>query len=393
MADETDTPPPRLNEPSERPPLRRSRADRVIAGVCGGIGRRFDIDPVIVRIGWVALTLLGGSGVWLYLIAWVVMAKEGEAESAAVRTLRGRDTGKARRIIAILALVVLVMLFRSPFGWLMGPFGWLDGWGTGNGLFLPLLLVAAGVTLLVWPDRERREPVPSPSVDAPAPPPLPSSPWYPPPASALYRPAGKRQRGFLGPLTLAMLLVITGVTVALDRADIVSVDPAVFLAISLTLIGLVLTLSAFIGRARGLILLGVLLFPVVWWFHTIDLTWWGGIGEQRHTVTSIAQLEPEYRLGIGQLVIDLTGLDLAGTTRELAVGTTIGEVVVVVPERMHVELTADGRIGEVRIDRPGPDLTDDGIDASLQTELGSPSGGTLVLDLDVGVGSARVEVR
>ncbi len=362
----------------------------MIAGVCGGIGRRFDIDPVIVRIGWVALTLLGGSGVWLYLIAWVVMANEGEAESAAVRTLRGRDTGVVHRIIAILALVVLVMLFRSPFGWLMGPFGWFDGWGAGNGLFLPLLLMAAGVTLLVWPEHERRESTPPPSVDTPAPPP---SPPPRPLFSPSYPPAKERRRGFLGPLTLAALLVITGVAMAIDRADLVSVDPVVFLAISLTLIGVVLTLSAFVGRARGLIFLGALLLPVVWWLNTVNLTWWNGIGEQRHTVTSIAQLEPQYRLGIGQLVIDLTGLDLAGATRELAVGTTIGEVVVVVPERMHVELTADGRIGEVRIDRPGPDLTDDGIDASLQTELGSPSGGTLVLDLDVGVGSARVEVQ
>jgi len=183
---------------------------------------------------------------------------------------------------------------------------------------------------------------------------------------------------------------LAGGAVALDRASIVSVDPAVFLAVCLTLIGVVLTLSAFFGRARGLILLGVLLLPFVWWFHAVDLTWWGGVGEQLHTVTTIAALEPEYRLGMGQLTVDLSGLDLQGTRQEVAVGTTIGEVVVRVPRSMHLELTADGRIGEVRLDRPGPDLTDDGFDASVQADINPGQEGTLVLDLDVGIGSAKV---
>jgi phage shock protein C len=53
--------------------LQRSRTDRSLAGVCGGIAEYFGWDPTLVRVAWVVLTLLGGSGILLYLIMWVVM--------------------------------------------------------------------------------------------------------------------------------------------------------------------------------------------------------------------------------------------------------------------------------------------------------------------------------
>ena len=53
--------------------LLRSRNDRRLAGVCGGIGEYFGWDPTLVRVAWILLTLLGGSGILLYLIFWVVM--------------------------------------------------------------------------------------------------------------------------------------------------------------------------------------------------------------------------------------------------------------------------------------------------------------------------------
>ena len=56
--------------------LCRSRTEKMIAGVCGGIARYFDIDPTIIRVIWVAATLLAGSGVLAYLILWVVVPLE-----------------------------------------------------------------------------------------------------------------------------------------------------------------------------------------------------------------------------------------------------------------------------------------------------------------------------
>jgi phage shock protein C len=53
--------------------LTRSRTDRKIAGVCGGLAEYFDIDPVIPRILWVVLALGAGVGILAYLICWLVI--------------------------------------------------------------------------------------------------------------------------------------------------------------------------------------------------------------------------------------------------------------------------------------------------------------------------------
>jgi phage shock protein C len=68
---------------NERPAtrlLRRSREDRVIAGVCGGLGRYLGVDPVLLRIAFVVLTVTGGAGVLLYVLALVVIPDQQEDE-------------------------------------------------------------------------------------------------------------------------------------------------------------------------------------------------------------------------------------------------------------------------------------------------------------------------
>jgi phage shock protein C len=53
--------------------LYRSRDEKMIAGVCGGIAEYFGIDPTLVRALWVAITLFAGFGIVLYLILWVLV--------------------------------------------------------------------------------------------------------------------------------------------------------------------------------------------------------------------------------------------------------------------------------------------------------------------------------
>ena len=53
--------------------LYRSREDKIVAGVCGGMGEYFNIDPVWIRIIFVLLTILDGLGLLIYIIAWVLM--------------------------------------------------------------------------------------------------------------------------------------------------------------------------------------------------------------------------------------------------------------------------------------------------------------------------------
>jgi phage shock protein C len=62
--------------------LQRSRTDKMVGGVCAGVAEYFGVDPTIVRALWVVVTLLGGAGVILYVILWVVMPQEPPAPLA-----------------------------------------------------------------------------------------------------------------------------------------------------------------------------------------------------------------------------------------------------------------------------------------------------------------------
>jgi phage shock protein C len=59
--------------------LQRSRTEKMIGGVCGGFAEYFSVDPTLVRVIWVAMTLVVGVGILLYLILWLVMPLESPA--------------------------------------------------------------------------------------------------------------------------------------------------------------------------------------------------------------------------------------------------------------------------------------------------------------------------
>ena len=57
--------------------LRRSRTNKMVAGVCGGLGEYLGIDPVVVRLVWTLATLLGfGTGLLIYLVAWIIIPED-----------------------------------------------------------------------------------------------------------------------------------------------------------------------------------------------------------------------------------------------------------------------------------------------------------------------------
>lgn len=59
--------------------LTKSRKNRMICGVCGGIGEYFNIDPTLVRLGFVAFSLIFGSGLLAYIVAAIIIPEEGAA--------------------------------------------------------------------------------------------------------------------------------------------------------------------------------------------------------------------------------------------------------------------------------------------------------------------------
>ena len=76
--------------------LTRSSSDKVLGGVAGGLGRYFDIDPIIFRIGFVVLALAGGAGVLAYLAAWVLVPADPVAGRGARRPQPRRHDRAAR---------------------------------------------------------------------------------------------------------------------------------------------------------------------------------------------------------------------------------------------------------------------------------------------------------
>ena len=65
---------------SEQKRLYRSSDDRMIAGVCAGLAEYMGVDPVLVRLAMVLFTLAGGSGIIIYVIAWIIMPERPEEQ-------------------------------------------------------------------------------------------------------------------------------------------------------------------------------------------------------------------------------------------------------------------------------------------------------------------------
>jgi phage shock protein PspC (stress-responsive transcriptional regulator) len=104
--------------------LERSSSHRVIAGVSGGLGRYFDLNPAFFRVGFVVLTLLGGAGILIYLAALLILPEEGKERSIAEEVLAGRRERPWPLVGLGLAGVALAVLFSrampaAGFGWVL----------------------------------------------------------------------------------------------------------------------------------------------------------------------------------------------------------------------------------------------------------------------------------
>jgi phage shock protein C len=135
--------PPEPSPPAPEPPppaggqrvVRRSRDERVVAGVCGGIGRYLGIDPVLLRIAFVILALANGLGLIAYVIAWVVIPEERPGQPLAPVPETRRETGRLVLGGALVVLGLVLLLDRLVPD--------LDE------LFWPLAVVAVGVAVML----------------------------------------------------------------------------------------------------------------------------------------------------------------------------------------------------------------------------------------------------
>ncbi len=131
------------NEPKAETPrlLRRSRSERVVAGVCGGLGRYLGVDPVLLRIGFVVLAIAGGGGLILYVVSWILIPEQGEADALAAPS--SSRAGSFELLIGgtLLALgVVLLLDLAIPR---FGKYVW------------PIALITMGVVVIIEASRRR----------------------------------------------------------------------------------------------------------------------------------------------------------------------------------------------------------------------------------------------
>jgi phage shock protein C len=140
--------------------LMRSRSDYMIGGVCGGLGKFLGIDPSLVRIFFVLLTLGSGIGVMAYLVLWIVLPREDRLEEGQNGMSREEFANRARQVgqemgevmrrpdtrsirfigIALVLGGVFFLLQNLHISWLR----WLN-----SDILWPVLLVIGGAALLV----------------------------------------------------------------------------------------------------------------------------------------------------------------------------------------------------------------------------------------------------
>jgi len=321
--------------------LTRSREDRVIAGVCGGFARYFNIDPVFTRIAAVALAFVGGAGLLLYLAALLLMPSD---EGGAVVDTSGQGRNRVLVILGVGAL----LLVAWPF--LLGGGIFLAGVG------IPLaLLVGAGV--LVWWLVSGE----GPSGDA--------------------RDVARRALLGVGVIILCGIVCVGGAFAAAAGPD--WLVPAMVITA-----GVAVVAGAFLKPIRWLVppALALALAAGVVSAAGIDLD--GGVGQREYRPTSSVDLRDRYELGIGDLVVDLRDTDLPAGDVPLEVDVGLGQAVVLVPRDVCVATNADIGIGNVRMF----ERDNGGIDVDFQdTPEAAPDVTRLVLDAEIGVGEVRVQ--
>jgi len=319
--------------------LYRSRDERLIGGVCGGLAEYFGIDPLIVRIITVGLVFAGGAGFLAYLAAWLLVPEE-DGESVA-------DGGNGR-LATIAGTVLLVLAIGTVLPFWNGPFG---GWGWGGPLVSLICLGLAG--LAVW--------------------------WV---ASGEH-PAASGTRDILRRAGFGVALLAVCGLLALGGAWATAAGGGVIVAVVVIVAGLWLVAGAFLGGARWLILPALALALPAGVVSAANLDVDGGVGDREYRPAVASEIRGTYKLGVGHLILDLRDTKLPPGDRPIHVEIGAGAVSIAVPRNVCVTSKAHLGAGQVNVFGHGSG----GLDVDWRDARQAPAGTTrLIVDGDVGVG-------
>jgi phage shock protein PspC (stress-responsive transcriptional regulator) len=343
--------------------LRRSRDDRVVAGVAGGLGRHLDIDPLLIRIVLGVTAFFGGAGVLVYAILWLAVPDEDAGESI-WSGWRRVDPRRVTNVGVLLAVVGGGALFIGSVGYFIPGI---------HGFLVVTLLSLVALAVLVRSRRSHDGPPPAPMISAGVDPDpdegatttadetdttalpepgtdpafgagAPTSTVPPPPA---WPPRPRRPRSHLFGMTIASALVACGVVAAYDINNHVALS--VYPGIVLIAAGVGLIVSVWIGRARLLIPVGLLAAIATTVLTIVDQGPFGDIREQPVTAQSVLDT---YHLGAGRLELDLRRLPPAQLAaldgRTIHVDADVGKVLIYAPAGLDTTISAAVDGGDLR---------------------------------------------
>jgi phage shock protein PspC (stress-responsive transcriptional regulator) len=417
---------PRQGEPKR---LVRDTRSAVLGGVAAGLGRYLGLDPILIRLGFIVLALTGGIGIVAYIIAWVIVpADDGSTEPAEEMRRAAESVPTWVQVVAV--LLVALFLFGQ-----LGGFPGSVAWAA--------VLIGAGILLFRDADRA---PVSPPSAggagaagcggaagsggsgaaaaaggaaaggaaaggaaaggaagagragigaagqwgmtssggSGSVPPPPYDAPGTTVSAAPDARP---RPPSILGRLTIAVLLVWTGVAALLDNIGAVDLAPRQYVAMALIIVGGALVIGTWWGHGRALIVLGLALLPVLLLagFPTDAIR--GGVGERVYAPQTITDVAPGYELFAGTMTIDLSALRPTGDALNIRARHGLGELVIIVPP--GVDVVADGWIiaGEATV----LDRVENGVGVEYSHRVTTPNArGEVRLDVRQGLGTLVV---
>ncbi|MDP9495797.1 MAG: cell wall-active antibiotics response protein, partial [Actinomycetota bacterium] len=197
-----------------------------------------------------------------------------------------------------------------------------------------------------------------------------------------------REHSMLGRLTVGFMLLGLGVLALLDNLPDVAVEPEPrhYMALAVTILGIGLLVGAFAGRARWLIVVGVIMVPTMLFSPVFEYEWTSETFERSATPTSFAEVDDVYELELGNLEIDLRELPWNGQIIEISISVDAGNVALRLPEGVGLVGSAEVSVG--RVAAPGRETSGLG-NPALTFNSPGPRG---TVDLDASVDLGNIEI-
>lgn len=401
-------------------------ADRWIGGVSGAVARRLDVDPLVVRVVLVASVFVVGIGLVLYGLAWALLPEESDGR------IHAQELGRGNSDVALLGAAAFVVagLTTNERSWTLAR--WWDRAGLGwvNGL-LWLAVVGVVVAIVVSGARQSSSSTPRAPGLATPPPPAPhhasatSAPAepgrtpmthtiVPPPPPAPARPSVAPEPAApppvlgAGPRFFAVcaglsLLVLAGLLLA-ERGGLFT-GPVALTALGATAVvfGAGIVVAGIRGRSSGVLgffaLVALLVAAPVSAAADLDLQWsqvsrWDAVGQSHHTPRTVAETAGGFAVGLGELRVDLTGLEVpTGETVDLVLSSGVGNVELVLPADDAARVTVGVGAGQADWDVDGAQSSTSGLGLRRTvTNAAAADGAAPVFDVTVNVGVGNIEI-